>query len=413
MAKRRTSGCGTIFQPGGSGSWIAMWTDHDGRRRKRSTRTTDRRAAERILAKWTADSALRRAGVIDARDDGMRESAGRALGDHLEDFAAHMRAAHRDEQHVVSTVRCVRLVAESERWHRLSDISSDGLNRFAASLKKTKRAGRQLSSRTVHAYMTAAKTFTRWLVRTDKLERDPLASVQKPSPESDRRRERRMLLPDEWPWLRLATAGGPARFGVEGLERMLLYATAIQTGLRSGELRGLQRNRLFLDAASPFVTCKGSMTKNKKEARQYIKSDLAASLKEHVATLATTRRFVFAMPAKADVAEMLREDLTAARELWAKTAEGAESSDFLLATNHDREAFDFHSLRHTCGAWLAMAGVHPKVIQTVMRHSTIVLTMETYGHLFPGDEANAVAKFPDMVATVATAVAVGATAPNR
>lgn len=36
---------------------------------------------------------------------------------------------------------------------------------------------------------------------------------------------------------------------------------------------------------------------------------------------------------------------------------------------------------------------------TVMRHSDINLTMNTYGHLFPGQEADAVAKMRDMMAT--------------
>mgnify|MGYP002625662359 FL=1 len=39
-----------------------------------------------------------------------------------------------------------------------------------------------------------------------------------------------------------------------------------------------------------------------------------------------------------------------------------------------------------------MTGVHPKAVQSVMRHSTIILTMDTYGHLFPGQEADAVAR---------------------
>jgi len=64
--------------------------------------------------------------------------------------------------------------------------------------------------------------------------------------------------------------------------------------------------------------------------------------------------------------------------------------------NHAGEELDFHALRHTCGAWLAMAGVHPKVVRTVMRHSTITLTMDTYGQLFPGDESQAVARLPRM-----------------
>jgi hypothetical protein len=62
------------------------------------------------------------------------------------------------------------------------------------------------------------------------------------------------------------------------------------------------------------------------------------------------------------------------------------------------QVLDFHSLRHTCGAWLAMTGAHPKAIQTVMRHSAITLTMDTYGHLFPGQEAETVARLPDMLA---------------
>jgi len=43
-----------------------------------------------------------------------------------------------------------------------------------------------------------------------------------------------------------------------------------------------------------------------------------------------------------------------------------------------------------------MTGAYPKAIQAVMRHSTITLTMDTYGHLFPGQEAETIARFPNM-----------------
>ena len=46
-----------------------------------------------------------------------------------------------------------------------------------------------------------------------------------------------------------------------------------------------------------------------------------------------------------------------------------------------------------------MAGAHPKAVQSVMRHSTIVLTMDTYGHLFPGQDAATVARLPNMMAS--------------
>ena len=81
--------------------------------------------------------------------------------------------------------------------------------------------------------------------------------------------------------------------------------------------------------------------------------------------------------------------------------------DFLAATNHDGEHIDFHCLRHTCGAWLAKAGVYPKTIQTIMRHGSITLTMDTYGHMFPGQEAEAIARVGDLLATCEAPAATG------
>lgn len=43
----------------------------------------------------------------------------------------------------------------------------------------------------------------------------------------------------------------------------------------------------------------------------------------------------------------------------------------------------FHDLRHTCAALLIAQGAHPKEIQERMGHSTIRLTFDRYGHLFP------------------------------
>jgi hypothetical protein len=47
---------------------------------------------------------------------------------------------------------------------------------------------------------------------------------------------------------------------------------------------------------------------------------------------------------------------------------------------------------------MSQRGAHPKAVQSVMRHSTIVLTMDTYGHLFPGQDAATVARLPNMLA---------------
>ena len=43
-----------------------------------------------------------------------------------------------------------------------------------------------------------------------------------------------------------------------------------------------------------------------------------------------------------------------------------------------------HDLRHTAASILLEAGVHPKVVQELLGHSTIRLTLDTYSHLTPG-----------------------------
>lgn len=75
--------------------------------------------------------------------------------------------------------------------------------------------------------------------------------------------------------------------------------------------------------------------------------------------------------------------------------DSADESDFLQSVESDGERIDFHSLRHTCATWLIYSGADVKTIQSVMRHADIKLTLDRYGHLFPGSEAEAVARLRD------------------
>jgi integrase len=43
----------------------------------------------------------------------------------------------------------------------------------------------------------------------------------------------------------------------------------------------------------------------------------------------------------------------------------------------------FHDLRHTYAALLVAAGAHPKLLQAQLGHTSINVTLNTYGHLFP------------------------------
>ena len=54
------------------------------------------------------------------------------------------------------------------------------------------------------------------------------------------------------------------------------------------------------------------------------------------------------------------------------------------------EGFTFHSLRHTFATALFAAGEHPKVVQSLLGHSSITQTMDTYSHLMGGMGGEAV-----------------------
>jgi integrase len=42
-----------------------------------------------------------------------------------------------------------------------------------------------------------------------------------------------------------------------------------------------------------------------------------------------------------------------------------------------------HDLRHTAATLAIQAGAHPKVIQAMLGHWSITVTLDRYGHLFP------------------------------
>lgn len=52
-----------------------------------------------------------------------------------------------------------------------------------------------------------------------------------------------------------------------------------------------------------------------------------------------------------------------------------------------------HTLRHFYASWCIHRGLPPKVIQTQLGHSSITMTLDHYGHLFPDAvDANEIAE---------------------
>lgn len=56
----------------------------------------------------------------------------------------------------------------------------------------------------------------------------------------------------------------------------------------------------------------------------------------------------------------------------------------------------FHDLRHSAATILISMGIHPKVIQELLGHSDISITLGIYGHLFPSMQQDVVEKWQDV-----------------
>jgi len=63
-----------------------------------------------------------------------------------------------------------------------------------------------------------------------------------------------------------------------------------------------------------------------------------------------------------------------------------EYKPLLKRAGLDSEGFTFHSLRHTFATELFNQRKRPKIIQSLLGHSSIVQTMDTYSHLLDDDE---------------------------
>ncbi|MFL5707084.1 MAG: tyrosine-type recombinase/integrase [Ktedonobacteraceae bacterium] len=56
----------------------------------------------------------------------------------------------------------------------------------------------------------------------------------------------------------------------------------------------------------------------------------------------------------------------------------------------------FHDLRHSAATFLLGMGVHPKVVQEILGHSNISMTMDTYSHVLPSLQGDAMDKMNDL-----------------
>ena len=67
------------------------------------------------------------------------------------------------------------------------------------------------------------------------------------------------------------------------------------------------------------------------------------------------------------------------------------SEERALREEPELEPIGLHESRHTFASLMIAAGVGAKALSTYMGHSSITITLDRYGHLFPGNENEAAA----------------------
>jgi integrase len=179
-----------------------------------------------------------------------------------------------------------------------------------------------------------------------------------------------------------------------------LWATAFYTGLRVGEIRALRWEAVDFDAGLVRVERSWDDVAGEIE----VKSDAGRRAVPMVGRLRTElvrhklssgrgpQDLVFGRtPVDAFVRSTIRAQ---ALRQWKAVNDAAAAAALEagreIAPDELLRPLTPHEARHTCASYLIGAGLNPKQVQTYIGHSDIRTTFNIYGHLMPGDEAQAV-----------------------
>ena len=302
--------------------------------------TEIKHVAEAKLRQLVREQQEELAGLLPSKS--IRDAAQKPLAEHLKDYVADLTARCRSKKHVaVARNRIARLCAQCG-WIRLSDVSSDSFNRW--------RVKQSHSPKTLNEYLTLTLAFLAWLESNGQAAHNPLRHAAKAETKGKERRLRRALTQHEVDLL--IGRSGPRR---------LAYLLAIYTGLRRGEIKQLSWADVHLEAPKPYLEVRASTTKNGKSAILPLLPLLEQTLRDHFKTK------------HAHCSKVFRLGVPSAKRL----AEDLKACGIPVVDSIGRRV-DFHALRHTFGTLLNKAGIPPRVVMELMRHSDMRLTHKTY-----------------------------------
>lgn len=301
-----------------------------------------------------------------------RKTAGAILTVYLSEWAKALSPAGELTKHARKVSGRAGRVFSGCGFITWQDIKQEQIEYYLKIIEHPTRG--RLSPNTVIAYIKAIRQFCRWMVDTDRAGTNPIRNLKPPK---RARQEMRAFDLDEFRLLAQATAAAPVRYSMTGYERSLIYRFAVMTGLRRNELKSVTVAALDLKGRTVFV--KGDDTKNSDDAIQPFTDQMSQELERYIAGKMPSV-MLFRIPT--DSARMIQKDCKRAG----------------VSVQNERGKITFHTLRHTCGTFLAAQGVHPKEIQRIMRHKDIGITMNRYCHTTISRVTAAVNKMPDLSA---------------
>ena len=69
----------------------------------------------------------------------------------------------------------------------------------------------------------------------------------------------------------------------------------------------------------------------------------------------------------------------------------------MLAARAGVKVIRLHDARHTHASLMLKQGIHPKIVQERLGHSTIAITLDTYSHVTPGLQQAAAESFDNLI----------------
>jgi integrase len=393
-----------------SQKWWGRYRTADGRER-RVPLANDKTAALTMLKNLIVKAEREAAGL----EDPFEKHCKRPLSEHVAEFKKHLFSKGNTPTYVNQAAQRLNDLLAACKFERMGDISA---SRVQERLAEMRASGTSIC--TSNHYLRAIKMFTRWLVRDRRTNDDRLGHLSNMNAAVDRRLIRRPLSMEEFGLILQAAEAGKTYQDISGPDRAMLYIVGAYTGYRRNEIGSVSRQSFDLESDPPTLTVAAGHSKRRRVDVIPLRSDFAERIRTWLVTKANVPhdRPVFEVSGKR-TAELIRRDMTAAREKWLKDAKDEperkerEKSSFLLSPDQSGQVVDFHALRKTFITNLTRSGAAPKTAQTLARHSDINLTMNVYTMLGVQDQVSAVEALPPIPVNPVTAKETAAHHPDH